>query len=176
MGLRSLGNNYQANLGQKKVCSTCVNDPILEKEISQSGTISSCSYCDVHSATWSLKILVNRIEDVYTTLVRPGNYEPRWSSEPGDDRIWHEQEGESPAEILQEMLSCDFEIARDILSVMGAQNAYAIHQDGEEDLYDETSCYQVHLPRSHLHHELWFDFCESIKKKTVSLIRKPLIH
>lgn len=75
MGLRSLGNNYQANLGQKKVCSTCVNDPILEKEISQSGTISSCSYCDVHSATWSLKILVNRIEDVYTTLVRPGNYE-----------------------------------------------------------------------------------------------------
>jgi hypothetical protein len=158
--LRNAGKDRAAIRNKEaRICFRCIKDLILSREISSNGSKASCTFCKKQRRTWSLADLAGRVDPVYKSLVKPG--EDVRSIDYRDKTVWS-QSGDSPSDILQEMLSCAPEIADALTEVLSERDKWNVH-DGETDYYDSTSCYELTLPRDGQHVERWQTFCTILR-------------
>jgi hypothetical protein len=146
----------------KFVCIDCIGDSYLQAEIEEDSNIELCNYCAERARGVTLKSLAKRVDQVYRAHYRLGEFCPVFYSE--NDRPDYEQERDSPADIIAEMVMANNEdVANDLCRLLDKMEEWDVVKDGAEAMYDFSSCYQHIMICTAYHHSLWDDFCEDIK-------------
>lgn len=145
------------------LCSDCVGDPEVGKWIRTNGSRARCENCGRRRKSVSLEQLAELVDGVYRDFYSPGEMEPRFSRD--DDHVEYQQSGESPVDIVQEMLEVDYEIAEKIVGLLADAEAYSVARDGADAFYDDSGGY-VFIPHAvwpHEQNEAWRRFEERVR-------------
>jgi hypothetical protein len=149
---------------KKYVCSRCIDDPVLRKEITANCRVRPCAYCKKRLArAVALETLADRIESVYLDLVGIGE-DYLVPDDDSDNAHWR-TDGSTPSELIDEMIQADTsEIADDVVSILSEKNAYDVIKDGATDYFDSTSdIYILQAGDDPTVRETWTSFCQTIK-------------
>tara|TARA_R110002110_G_scaffold91770_2_gene238821 strand:+ start:11219 stop:12688 length:1470 start_codon:yes stop_codon:yes gene_type:complete len=148
--------------GATMVCAECVGDDILNAWIRSEGTPAPCGICDGSGPSVPLSDLAKRVDEVYRAFYQPGQLVPVFTS--GSDKTEYRETGEPPGNILSDMMNCDSELAHAIVEHLAEKTKWQI-ADGDEDIYDSTSTYEMTEPSGLEFRFLWNGFCEVIKHR-----------
>src|SRR5688572_4674801 len=127
------------DLGSRRVCTRCVDEPFLKELIRKDGKARVCSYCDRKSATFSLDQLADQVERAFEDHYERTSTDPEgWE----DSHSW-ERSGEPVVWAIANAASVSEEIATDLQSLLEDK-----HRDieqikmGYECPFDSESCYE----------------------------------
>lgn len=145
------------------ICFQCISDPVLREQIRAVGRRRVCSYCEHSRKAVSLESLAEHVDEIYHLLVRVGEEYPVVHDD--SDRVHWVNEGDSPVEIMAEILECDTrDIASDVVSHLAKKYAWDVGHDGDFDWFDDTSeIYVIEIPRDPEFKDTWSSYCNSIK-------------
>ncbi|MFT4927394.1 MAG: hypothetical protein ACI8WB_003501 [Phenylobacterium sp.] len=147
------------------ICIDCIGDSYLQAQIEDDSNIELCDYCAENARSVTLLSLAKKVDQVYRAHYRLGEYCPTFYGE--RDRPDYRQKGDSPEEIITEMIKASYEeVANDICNLLDGMESWDVGKDGAEAMYDFSSCYQHITMGAGYHHSLWDDFCEDIKHGT----------
>lgn len=156
--------NASDSPSKKYVCSRCIDDLVLKKEITANCPVRRCTYCKRRlGRAVALEILADRIESVYLDLVDMGE-DYLVPDDDSDNAHWR-TDGSTPSELIVEMIeAADSKIADDVVSILSEKNAYDVVKDGATDYFDSTSdIYVLRVRDDPTIRERWTNFCQSIK-------------
>lgn len=145
------------------LCSECVGDPEAGKWIRANGSRARCENCGRRRKAVPLEQLAELVDGVYREFYAPGEMEPRFSRD--DDHMEYQQSGESPVDIVQEMLEVDYDIAEVIVGLLADAEAYSVAKDGADAFYDDSGGY-VFIPHAvwpYEQNEAWGRFEERVR-------------
>jgi hypothetical protein len=111
----------------------------------------------------SIESLAARVHAVYSEFVREGEEYPTASPD-SDNAIWV-NEGDSPSELIREMIECDdLQIADDIVSILSEDEQFDVVREGASPRYDGSSeIYKIVIPQDGEIANTWQSFRQSIK-------------
>jgi hypothetical protein len=120
------------------VCSKCIGDAYLAKEIIKTGQKSKCSYCKMRRISISLGELANRVElaisqHYFRTSPEPSDWESALMRDKESDYDW-ERSGIPLDELVQSITDVSSEIADDIVEILDSK-----HSDFESDILGEET-------------------------------------
>lgn len=148
--------------GEEFVCWDCIGDIVLAEILSQSDVVEECSYCEKVQNGEQLVDIASRVNEVYRAYYGYGESLPVFHGD--SDKPDYEQQGDFPEEIIEMMIKPAItDISSDICSYLANEEAYFVMTDGDDAMYDSTSCYQHIEVGAGLHFGLWNSFCEDIK-------------
>lgn len=145
------------------VCKHCVGDVFLKAEF-DGEEVATCEYCKKTAECMSLSDLAKRIDDVYRSYFVEGEEYPVFHA--GSDKPWYQMRGDTPTEIIAEIVQCDEPLADHIVTLLSNEEAYDVHKDGATAMYDDTCCYKLRRLLSIEEELVWDDFTERIKHDT----------
>lgn len=135
----------------KQVCTRCITQTDLIRQARGETHNTTCSYCDRRRQCVPLEWLAERVDEVYRQHVRPSGHD-----------IFS---GESPAEVIGQMLECDQPLADDLARELSQAERYAVMKDGADAFYDSTTAYEIRDPPNPLAFT-WNAFVESVKHES----------
>lgn len=133
------------------ICVNCINEDDYKKYIKNNGKRRKCSYCSNTNKCIDVELLANEVDEDYRC-----NYK------------LNEKFGDSPSNIISEMLGLYNEtIADDLVNILSEREERSVNQ-GADALYDEGSLYvpQTNYGNVSEHIEIWEWFCSDIKHRT----------
>ena len=148
----------------KHICYECIGDKFVKSRIKSEGEIQKCSYCNQPREAINLSLLAEWIDDVYRENYTYGEEYP--VIDQIGDGISYEIAGESPDDIISQMLEVDSDIAYDIVDILSGEEQYHVIAGGGLPLYDHTSYYEETPISSYRHSELWNEFCFKVKHQS----------
>ncbi|MDQ0840299.1 RES domain-containing protein [Sphingomonas faeni] len=145
------------------VCKDCVGDPIVSAEIAAGGSRHMCMVCNRRrTKTFSLEALADRIDPIYLNLVGIADEDVRIRN----GEVTFGPVGDHPSQILINMLQVDDDIVGQRLAAILSQRHDFNFQEGEIDVYDETSDdFAIREPTGSDLHESWDRFCDQLKHR-----------
>ena len=148
----------------KYVCHACIDDIFIKQKIRLEGSLQKCFYCKKKRKTVNLSTLAGWIDPVYReNYIRREEYPVSYGD---SDHISYETTGDSPDDIISEMLEVDSEISYDIVEVLSEKESYEVIKEAQPALYDHTSTYDATYVSSYRHLELWYEFCHIVKHES----------
>ena len=157
--------NKAISVDDKLVCYQCIGERLISEEIRTTGRSGSCSYCKAPTvACFTIEQLALRIDERYRRLVSFADEGPEFGDE---DRVTLVRNGESPDQLIGELLQVDDGvIADDLVEYLAGLHQFTVHQDAGTDWYDASSAaFQIHVEASPHYRMAWEQFCESIKHR-----------
>lgn len=145
----------------KYLCHNCVGDFVVTEWINDQGSMQICYNCEQKAKAINLVKVAEWVDPVYRENYMPSHEYPSWD-EHSDHTTW-ETQGDSPEEIISEMLEIDLDIAEDIVSILSGEEAYAVVKGGDNPYYESTSTYESTPILSYQYSELWDKFCQRVK-------------
>lgn len=151
----------------KYICYECIGDSFLGNEVKSKSIQQKCSYCEKTTESISLEDLADKVKYVLD------NFHTRTSTEPTDleygmiknfNHDW-ERHGENIIYVIQEFLSADESIAKDIQKYLYVNDYSKIEEYYEEGAYDENSHYQEANLEDKIFGTLWDEFKTELKTK-----------
>ncbi len=103
------GMDSEAEVGERRLCAECVDEPHLADLIIKHGEAGACDYCDREGPTEAIRQLADRFEAMF---------QQHYEREGEVDYRWAEPRGESVEFIIADTGSLPVEAAADIQSVM----------------------------------------------------------
>jgi hypothetical protein len=144
------------------ICHECIGDNFLKQRIQAEGDRQICSYCGKEEKSVDLSTIAKWLDPVFRkNYVRSDEYP---TSDDNDGTVWNTT-GESPDNIISEMLDVSLDIANDIVDILYEWD-YDTVKGGELSLYDHDSTYDETPASAHQHVEKWELFCYSVKHKS----------
>ena len=148
----------------KYICSNCIGDRVIKKEVIDSDNIETCSYCEEEGQCISLNDLALRVDEVYREYYQLGAVIPHFSDD--SDKPDYRTLGEEPSFILQEVLEIECNIADDLVKILSDWEEHDVVHDGADPLFDSASNYEAKPTYDYEYSGLWNEFCDSIKHKS----------
>lgn len=144
---------------EKRVCSSCVKDAHLKKEIEQKGRRRKCSYCEDVDKTYTLTELSNIVEEAFLehyerTPDEPSDWEYMLQHVDKESNYNWEREGENAADILMEEMGVEPEIAGDIETILEAKH---FDLDSARDGYETDFLSEALYERKGVNDDSWQD-------------------
>jgi hypothetical protein len=155
-----------ADIKEKLVCADCIGDYVLTEEVSGTGVIETCSYCNTEEVPcMELDDLASRVDEVYREHHQPGEEYAYFQS--GSDKPSYDTCGSSPTEIVERMIEPTYhEIAEDIVAINSHDEQYDVVRDGATAFFDEFYNYAETPIFDQYHSDLWSKFCMTVKHKS----------
>ena len=163
----------------KLICSSCVKDDFLKKEIKQNGQPGKCNYCSKKGKTDSIHELATRVERAFKehysqTSAYPNELEEALQRYLNED--WN-RKGDPVICIIEEAAGIPHQAAQDIQQILEERYVPKHKRDssfisGEETNFFHTSCYEEKDINSGNWLDKWDLFEESIKYEDVHITRK----
>lgn len=148
--------------GEEFVCCDCIGDVVLTEILRQRDIVEKCSYCEKVQNGEQLDDIASRVDEVYRAYYGYGESLPVFHGD--SDEPDYEQQGDFPEEIIDMMIKpTNTDISSDICSYLANEEAYFVMTEGDDAMYNSTSCYQHIEVGAGLHFGLWNSFCEDIK-------------
>lgn len=154
----------------KLICSSCVKDDFLKKEIKQNGQPGKCNYCSKKGKTDSIHELATRVERAFKehysqTSAYPNELEEALQRYLNED--WN-RKGDPVICIIEEAAGIPHQAAQDIQQILEERYVPKHKRDssfisGEETNFFHTSCYEEKDINSGNWLDKWDLFEESIK-------------
>lgn len=132
---------------KKHVCHHCVSETYLSNEIEKNGLRKKCSYCPKAGKAYSLKLLSEKVQDVFSrfyqrTPTEPTDIQSAMIAAEDSSYIWV-REGTPVALLIEEVAGVSTEIASDIREVLSFwhynRSAAEIQEECE---FDDESKYE----------------------------------
>lgn len=152
------------NIKNKLICSHCIDDDFIKLWINEEDESRVCDYCGNESKCVELKVLCGWVDDVYRSNYQPGEQHPSFTGD--SDKVDWVMGGDSPEEIIGEMLLCEDGVVNDVVSVLSDDETYDVQRDAATPYYETSYCYEGTPVYDFEHSELWDDFCEHVKHRT----------
>lgn len=147
----------------KFICHQCIGDKEIKNLIQIEGKRQKCNFCSKKRKSLPFSDIAIKVDEVYRKYFEPGELLPRISRD--TDKIEYEQSGDSPEEIIQKLLECEFEISEKIVSELSDEERYEVAKDGAQAFYDIGSSYSfIGIQPSELNNT-WLAFQERVKFK-----------
>lgn len=132
------------------VCVDCINNEDYKSYIKSTGKKRKCSYCSNTKKCIDIESLANEVDEYYRDNFKPTN-----------------GLGDTPSDIISEMLGLDNDIADYLVSILSKKEEHDVNQ-GETAMYDADSSYttQPNYGNFGEYMETWEWFCSDIKHRT----------
>lgn len=121
------------------VCKNCIQEKYVAAHIEREGQIGTCSYCRESGKVVLLDTLTDRVDSVFRENYGIGEQVPVFGDD--SDNPDYEMQGDSPKEILTEILETSEQIANDIFGLL-SQTEWGTVRDGDVPFYDEYNNYE----------------------------------
>lgn len=155
-------------LKKRRICSVCVGDEYLRKEILSDGEDHDCDYCEESGKTISIEELADRIEGAFEghyfrTPTEPSGFEYAIASEEGG---W-DRPGEAVEWAIGDAASLDEAPAHHVRLILTDRHSdFEAAKMGEESEFDEDSHYERKDINDYEFQEAWRFFEETVKGDT----------
>jgi hypothetical protein len=151
-------------LSERRICSQCVGDEYLKKEILAEGTEADCDYCDASGKTISMEELADRVEAAFTdhyvrTPTEPSGFEYAMAKEEGG---W-DRPGDQAEWAIGGAASLDESPARHVTAILEDRHYdREAAQMGDESEFDRDSYYERKDIDDYEFQEAWRFFESSV--------------
>jgi hypothetical protein len=166
----SIEEEPENDLPARRLCSECVGEAFLSKEIENEGEVAVCSYCNVEGRTFSIEKMADRIETAFEqhferTATEPSGMEYAMINDKESDYDW-ERKGEPVVEAISQAAEIDEKPAEDIRQVLEARH-YDQERDemGEEGPFDSDAYYAENEVNDAEFQAGWLHFEQSLKNE-----------
>ncbi len=90
----------ESDIAIRLVCSACIGEKFLRRDIKRSGTARRCHYCEQQGKCWSISQLSDRIEKAFEqhferTPENPDGFEAAMLNDKESSYEWHRKGEES---------------------------------------------------------------------------------
>ena len=157
-------------LKTRRICSSCVEEGYLRKEINETGQRQECSYCGIRDQTWSLECLAacvgTAFEQHYVrTSDEPNDYQRMLLSDPEADYVW-ERDGERADYAIMDAARIPEDAAEDVRRILDSEH-YDIESAkmGEETEFSSESHYEERKMDAGMWQHDWREFETSLKSE-----------
>ncbi|MFC1945577.1 RES domain-containing protein [Chloroflexota bacterium] len=148
----------------KYICIECIRDEFIKQRINDEGNIQTCTYCKNELQAVSLQTVAEWVDPIYREHYLPGEEYP--VSYDIGYKLRYETTGDTPEEIISEILEVDTIIAGHIVEILSENESWEVIKEAQDPLYDSTSNYEFISVSSHRHLGLWYDFCHAVKHES----------
>ncbi len=145
---------------EKRMCAKCAVDPVLVKIVEQ-GEEGHCIVCRQETMTAPISDLAEPTLAAYKTFVQPAD--DKLDLDDDSDNAHWLQGGNSPNEILQELLGCEPEAADVLLEELADQDWRSIKDGGDDFFSADQYGYELKAPKSDEYDRRWTAFEWSVK-------------
>jgi hypothetical protein len=151
------GMNSEAEVGERRLCAECVDEPYLADLIVKHGEAGTCDYCDRDGSTETISQLADRFEAMF---------QQHYQREGEVDYRWAEPRGESVEFIVGDSGRLPEEAAADIQSVMEDRYFdFDAAAAGDQTDYDSELTYvESHVDDRELQED-WSNLEQEIKSR-----------
>ena len=143
------------------VCANCIGDSFVKEHIVKQDNVSACTYCQSEGPCISMDDLSDWTDKVYRENYQPGDEQPFFSYD--DDSMHWRSAGESPEDIISEMLECDLPISEALVAMLSSVESMAVGKDCAVPYYESTDYYEFTPTQYNEHSSVWQEFCETVK-------------
>lgn len=153
------------------VCSACVGEMFLRRQIKRSGASQVCHYCKTEEKCWQLAQLSDCVEKAFEqhferTPENPEGIEDAMSRDAESRYEWH-RSGQESCYAIADAASLSEEIAEDIRDFLCDRHySRDAAEAGEEQEFDPTACYGEKEITDTRYQESWIAFEKCLREES----------
>ena len=152
----------------RRLCSCCVAELFLRNEITTTGTLDVCFYCNTTTTTYSIGELADRMQTVFEehysrTATEPTSFEYAMSRDEESSYQW-DREGEQAVYAIMNAANIPEQAAQDIQTILEDRfSDYDAVMSGEETEFSSDSHYEEKRIDDSSWWKEWSQFERSLK-------------
>jgi len=152
------------DLRDKFVCSHCIGDPFVSKNIEEEGKSVRCNYCNKTRQCIDIDTLSDWVDEVFGRYYQIGEEHPVFIQDQ-DDPEW-ERSGEDPDTIIAELLEADELISNDLVRILSEKESWNVAREGAYPYYEDTFEYEEIPIDDSEYSSHWKEFCGLLKHQS----------
>ncbi len=155
---------------QKAICTDCVGESFLQKQIKAQGTRRLCHYCGEKGRSYTLEKISDLVETAFEShyTLTPTDMDGfEWAMHKDPEVNYHwERRGEPTADAIMNAVGIEEAAARDVQEILADRHSdFDMECMGEETAFEDSAYYEEIMPSDGQWRESWRHFERSLKSE-----------